>query len=338
MKKFLLKILILSGIVCATIKSIETIVDKRLVFYSSISNEKTYFNPKHFESIIQYKLFQNRNRNISIIGSSRAAGFEKEMFHSKNIYNYSMIINSIEDIYNLIVDIDLKENDTLIIGLDQWNFNKNHLSRLESRYKSKYFKLPFLLFDDIEKQKDVYLIGEKAINNFSGFRNDGSYFYGKRYITDEKDLYDFLFKDSFDLIEKGEWIFNYGSEVDLNQINIIESILKYCKMNKIIVFGFSPPFAPSIVKKMNSSKYDYSYIDKSTKIIEQLFLKHRFYYKNFTNYNFYNDSFYLDGFHPNRNIYYKILKDLNIPVNTNFDNTKNINQNELKLLTKYFSN
>ena len=64
MKKFLLKILILSGIVCATIKSIETIVDKRLVFYSSISNEKTYFNPKHFESIIQYKLFQNRNRNV----------------------------------------------------------------------------------------------------------------------------------------------------------------------------------------------------------------------------------------------------------------------------------
>ena len=116
----------------------------------------------------------------------------------KNFFTFRKYFSSF---CKILEHIDLKENDTLIIGLDQWNFNKNHLSRLESRYKSKYFKLPFLLFDDIEKQKDVYLIGEKAINNFSGFRNDGSYFYGKRYITDEKDLYDFLFKDSFDLID-----------------------------------------------------------------------------------------------------------------------------------------
>ena len=99
-----------------------------------------------------------------------------------------MIVNSIQDVYNLVKDLDLKKNDTLILGLDQWNFNKKYFARYTNTYTSNNLNLPFILFDNSKQLDSLLLIGSKAIQNFSGFRNDGSYFYGRRFIVPKKRL------------------------------------------------------------------------------------------------------------------------------------------------------
>ena len=336
MKKFLIYIikLILSLIFCFYFLFVLNEYGISQILNSS-KEFNILFNPKHQQSIIDFKLNQEK-KEISIIGTSRTAGFEKGMFSNKSFYNYSMIVNSIRDVKNLVNDLNINKGDTIILGIDQWNFNNSYFYRLLNNYKTNKLSFPFTLIDKKKKTSSHLLIGEKSIDNFSGFRNDGSYFDGKRFIIPKEELKDYNFIDTYSLIQNGNSRFEYGSKVDLNQIEILEELLVYSKENEIILIGFFPPFAPSVNKMMNNPKYDYSYIKESSKLIAHLFDEYGFKFKDFTNMNFYDDSFYLDGFHCNRNIYYNILKELKIPVNKNFDNTFNISIEEANFLNEYF--
>ena len=337
MQKFtvkVLKIILLTTIGLMFLSNLNNSILEKIRVISETSD--IYINPKFSQSIIDFKLNENENE-ISIIGTSRVSGFEKNMFRNKRIFNYSMIVNSLEDILNLIIEIDLNKNDTLIIGLDQWTFNENYNQRNNNSFKLNRLNLPFLFFDKIKKFNGISLIGQKSITNFSGFRADGSYFDGKRFLVPEFEKEDYLFKNTFDRIEKGNKKFEYGNNVDLIQLLLLENILKFCKENDIQVYGFSPPFAPSVIKKMKTGKYNYSYIDKSTQLIKYLFQDYDYNYKDFTDYNLFDDTFYLDGSHCNRNVYYQILKDLNIPIDTGFDNEKELSKGELIIISNYFN-
>ena len=302
-------------------------------------NQKIYFNPKFKQSIIDFKLKQEK-KDISIIGTSRVAGFEKAMFMNQSVYNYSMITWSLNDIFNLIQELEFDKKDTLIFGIDQWNFNKSYFHKSTNNFKKNNLNIPFIFLDEVKNFEEKVFIGIKAIGNHSGFRNDGSYFDGKRFITSQKELKsldiwtgeimdkDIYFKNKYERI--------IGSEVDYNQLKKLKKILEYCGKKNILVYGFFPPFAPSILKKMKSENYDFSFIEKSVKEINRLFINHNYEFKDFTNYNLFDDSFYLDGSHANRNIYYQILKDLKILTNSNFDNDFQINREELESLKNYF--
>lgn len=294
------------------------------------------FNPKHRQSFIDFKLNQKK-REISIIGSSRTAGFEKEMFSNESVYNYSMIVNSITDIKNLIIDLNLSKGDTVVLGLDQWNFNSSYFSRLSNSYKINNINFPNTLLDDRKETSDYLLIGGKAIENFSGFKNDGSYFYGKRFIVPKPELEDYLFTDTYSRIQEGNRRFEYGSKVDLKQIKTLEELLIYLQKNKITLVGFFPPFAPSVNNKMNNTRYEYSYINESSKLVTQLFHKYGFKFSDLTKIDLYEDSFYLDGFHCNRNVYYYILKVLGISINPNFKNEFEISEHDKINLNNYFT-
>jgi hypothetical protein len=127
-----------------------------------------------------------------------------------------------------------------------------------------------------------------------------------------------------------------GSDVDYNQVKKLKKILEYCKEKNIVVYGFFPPFAPSVLKKMKSENYDFSFIKKSLKEINKLFKENNYEFKDFTNYILFDDSFYLDGSHANRNIYFQILKDLKIQTNSYFDNDFQIKREELESLKSFF--
>ncbi|MFL2601047.1 MAG: hypothetical protein ACJ0PU_02815 [Flavobacteriaceae bacterium] len=342
MKEFLKFIFKLSLVVSTglfVIFLINKISINRLIKLSN--DQEIYYNPKFNQSIIDFKL-KKQNTHISIVGTSRTAGFEKEMFLNTSVYNYSMIAWSLEDFYNLVKEIGFSKNDTLIIGIDQWNFNKKYMYRLNNSYKKNNLNLPYVLFDELKKVNGVYLIGEKSFASFSGFRNDGSYFDGKRLIMSDEELLEanillppsrnnknFNFKDDYKRI--------MGSEIDLNQLKFLTKILEYCKNKSIFVFGFSPPFAPSVMQLMKENKYDFTYINNSTILIRKLFDEFKFKYMDFTEYLLFDDSFYIDGSHCNRNVYFQILKDLEIPVSLNFDNSFNISKKELKLIKSYFN-
>ena len=136
------------------------------------------FNPKHQQSIIDFKLNQKK-REISIVGSSRTAGFEKEMFSNESVYNYSLTVNSITDIKNLIIDLNLSNGDTVVLGLDQWNFNSSYNGRLLNYYKLNNINIPNTLLDDRKETSDYLLIGDKAIENFQDSKMMVLIFMGK---------------------------------------------------------------------------------------------------------------------------------------------------------------
>ena len=273
MKEFLKFIFKLSLVVSTglfVIFLINKISINRLIKLSN--DQEIYYNPKFNQSIIDFKL-KKQNTHISIVGTSRTAGFEKEMFLNTSVYNYSMIAWSLEDFYNLVKEIGFSKNDTLIIGIDQWNFNKKYMYRLNNSYKKNNLNLP----------------------SFSGFRNDGSYFDGKRLIMSDEELLEanillppsrnnknFNFKDDYKRI--------MGSEIDLNQLKFLTKILEYCKNKSIFVFGFSPPFAPSVMQLMKENKYDFTYINNSTILIRKLFDEFKFKYMDFTEYLLFDDS------------------------------------------------
>ncbi len=314
------------------------------IYISKLTNlskkQKIFFNPRFKQSIIDFKLNQEK-KEISIIGTSRTAGFEQEMFLNKSVYNYSMITWSLEDVFSLIKKIKFDKNDTILLGIDQWNFNKSYLNRLTNSFKINNLNLPFIFFDKVYQIKNISLIGSKALYNYSGFRNDGSYFDGKRLALSDKELIasgislppsrnpdDINFNKYYKRI--------MGSEIDQNQLKILKKILRYCKKKKIILFGFFPPFAPSVFKKMKSDKYNYTFIEKSKIEIEHLFSEYNYQFKDFTEYDYFDDSFFLDGSHCNRNVYYQIIKDLKIPANPYFDNFFNASKFEIELVNKNF--
>lgn len=159
--------------------------------------------------------------------------------------------------------------------------------------------------------------------------------HGKRFIVSDNLLEDFNFKDTFNRIEKGNNRFEYGSEPDQIQLRLLEEILKYCSDSKINVIAFFPPFSPSVNEKMQSKNYDY--IKKSSLEIKKIFNSYSFIFEDFTQLDFYGDEYYLDGFHCNRNVYYKILKELNIKINKDFDDTFEIKNDEIYALKEYFN-
>ena len=296
-------------------------------------SQKILFNPNYNQSLIDFKLKHNKEE-ISIIGSSRTAGFEDKMFANQSVYNYSLIVNSIQDIFNLIVELNLQKNDTLIIGLDQWNFNKNYKLRHQKKFTKNNIYFPYILFNQNSSFENIYLLGIKSICNFSGFRNDGSYFYGKRFISPKNKLEDFNFRDTFERIENGNRRFEYGEYVDSDQTKIIEELLFYLKNKEVKLYAFFPPFAPSVYKKMN--KKNYNYIKSASIELSKIFMEFGFTFKDFTGLKVFGDRYYIDGFHSNRNINYYILKELNLNVNKNFDNNYEVESNELILLESYF--
>ena len=337
MKRFISKITGLIFFVSIILITIQILVQKKWAFYATLNDSDTplYFNPSHTESIIDFKLSKKKHHEISIIGTSRTAGFERQMFRNKKTYNYSMIINSLIDIFSLTKDLDLQHSDTLILGLDQWDFNKNYLKRHINIYENTYLKKPYILFEKTTNYNDTFLIGDKAIKHVSGFRNDGSYFYGEKFIVPIEEHNDYNFKNTFDRIEKGDRRFEYGEEIDFEQLILIKNLLEYCQNKDLVVYGIFPPFAPSVIQKMQSNKYDYSYIKKASNKLKQLFNKFNYTFLDLTSYDRFEDHYYLDGFHCNRNVYFQLLKELKIPIDQTFDNHFNVNKTELLVTKKY---
>ena len=298
------------------------------------STHKTYFNPKKTKAISKFKL-KHKGSDISILGTSRVSGFEQSMFENQSVYNYSMISNSFDDIYNIIHELELAQNDTIILGIDQWILNQKYPKRNINYYENSFFDFP-LIFENYKTVDSVFLIGKASQTNFSGYRKDGSYFHGKRFIIEEKKRRDYNFKNTLSRIKNSTDRFEKGENIDLIQIKKLSRILEYCKSKQIEIVAFFPPFAPTIYNKMFIETNNYSYISKAKINLINLFDNYDFIFEDFTKIEGFNDNFFLDGFHCNRNIYYEILNKLGFKTNKSFDNSLNLSEQEKMFLTRNF--
>ncbi|UPT71373.1 MAG: hypothetical protein M0D53_02955 [Flavobacterium sp. JAD_PAG50586_2] len=288
------------------------------------------YNEKNYRYLKWKKLMIHKRFEVIALGSSRVLQFRENMFET-SFYNAGYTISGVADFVPFLKTIPKEKHPKyLIIGLDQWMFNKNwdeiKTIKNASFWKEAFRKNPdiktiFKTWQDLLASKyslnmsnhknKIQLIGLNACVNNLGFRNDGSMQYGidiEKKIANDTTANDYNFKDTFSRIEDERIQFKYGNSINPKAISELEKLLTYCKNNQIHVVAFFPPFADAVNKKMNDSK-KFGYRDHLYQRCNPLFKKYSFELYDYSSLKTINsnDSEVIDGFHGSEMTYAKML-------------------------------
>jgi hypothetical protein len=323
------------------------------------------YNEKNYSYLKFQSICERDKVDVLALGSSRVLQFREEMF-IKPFFNAGYTIGRVSDFSVFLSKIpDSKLPKYLLLGLDQWMFNKTwnkinkpkltlDWSRNSSMSIESGFNATIKFYKDIVKGKidlthlfqerpndNSELIGLNAILNHTGFRNDGSMYYGKqieRLLKSDSVNYDFIYKESFDRIKKGNNRFEYGEEIDSKAISDLDSFLSYCNAKGIKVIGIIQPYSDKVFTEMIISK-NYKYIDKLSSHINPVFNKYNYeiYSYNSTKKCDSSDTEMIDGFHGGEVVYLRMILDIlsqNSELNSVCD-LKRLNDDLLKRKNRY---
>jgi len=340
MKKFLITILLflLPIILLAAIPTAVLIISKENFFKIDeiISSKKKYiigyvYNEANYIYLKLKYLNLNERKDILALGSSRVLQFRENMFDS-SFYNAGYTIVGVSD-FKLFLDNVPKQKypKYMIIGLDQWMFNKkanyyNNNSINSWKNSLNFFPKPesyFNIYKDLITKKYSFItladndsinkIGLNAKINNNGFTNDGSMLYGQqinKLLNNDITANDYNYEDTYYEIDriKNKGRFAYGDSVDNIALLELTELLEFCNLNKIKVIAFFPPFADKVYQKL-SENGNYNYLNELSYKIKPLFDKYGFELYNFPTVSSCgsSDSETIDGFHGGEVTYQRIL-------------------------------
>lgn len=134
--------------------------------------------------------------------------------------------------------------------------------------------------------------------------------YTNSYLYPEKQA-DYQFKDTYRRIEQGIEQFEYGEEVDVQTLEYLDKLLEYCSKQHIQVIAFIPPFAPSVVDRMEGEGH-YKYLKKIMPSVQDMFDRYEYEIYDFTDVRKIgcDDSYFVDGFHGSDIVYSMIIKEM----------------------------
>jgi hypothetical protein len=274
--------------------------------------------------------------DIITLGSSRVLPFREEFFSTK-FAGAGRAVTQITEAGMFIDRIVEMEHvpKTIMFGLDFWWFHNDYAKRnvssrhlpTEKGFASNKLRSILdnivrnridisdvakkILFDAERKQyrqyTDFHSMGLNALNNFSGFRKDGSYFYGN-ILAGYRPSADKQFKNTVMRINNGTDKFRYGDHVNEQAWESLLYFVKKAQDNNIEVILFYPPLSNKVFELMDKKSTDYKYIDILTKRLEQL--------GNF--FDFHNPSIlntnsceFIDGFHGGETTNARLLQYIN---------------------------
>lgn len=300
-------------------------------------NEKTLigysYNEKNYRYLKWKKLIIDKQYDVVALGSSRVLQFREAMFTSR-FYNAGYTISGVEDFLPFLKSIPKEKYPKyLIIGLDQWMFNKNW-NEIKTIKKATFWTDAFHKNPDIKtllttwedllnskyeidmpnQKNQIKLIGLNACVNQLGFRTDGSMEYGKeieKKLAKDTTSNDYNFADTFSRIDGERLQFKSGNTTNPKAICELEKLLGFCKLNKIHVVAFFPPFANAVNQKMYESG-KFGYLNSLYETCNPIFRKYSFELYDYSSLKTINanDSEVIDGFHGSETIYAKMLVDL----------------------------
>lgn len=293
------------------------------------------YNESNYRYLKQIELKSRQAQHIIALGSSRVLQFRDKMF-TKPFYNAGYTISSISDFIPFIeFNLENKRPEVLIIALDQWMFNEKwdnleDYNMSEKQWNSSFnynasvgtifnvwsdlfsgkYGLEILTTSNTYHNKQLK-IGLNAIVNNTGFRKDGSIFYGDqihKLLSNDSTAIDFGYFDTYSRIENGNRRFEYGAKVNDKALQILSDLLIYCKNKNIYVVAILPPFANAVNSKMKQSG-NYVYMDSIYSKSIELFRKQQFELWDLSNLSKYNsnDDETIDGFHGSEVAYLKML-------------------------------
>lgn len=339
MKKFLINILIflLPILIILLIPVFILIISKENFFKIDkvINSKEKYFigyvyNEVNYHYLKWAYLNLNDKKDIWALGSSRVLLFRENMF-DLTFYNAGYTILGLNDFKSFLNSIPKsKYPKYLIIGLDQWMFNEK-FDDLNKKNSINSWKNSFTFFPKpatyLSVYKDLFTnkygfsallqddglnrIGLNAKINNTGFVNDGSIYYGKqivKLINNDVTANDYKYRDTYDRIENGGWLFERGDSVNNKALLELDKLLKFCKENQIQVVAFFPPFADEVYKKMIETG-GYGYLQKIYDKTKPIFDKYEYEIYNFSTVSSCDssDKETIDGFHGGELTYQRIL-------------------------------
>jgi len=290
------------------------------------------FNDQNY-AYLKWKTIDLKDRyDIIALGSSRVLPFRENMFKT-SFYNAGYTIEKADDFVPFLEGISSeKYPKVLVVALDQWMFNQewnkaqtlnkdslywknsyttNFTFSLLKQVAVKIYQREYSITDLLKKKDSINKIGIQAQIKNTGFRKDGSMYYGKLIeskLNNDTTYLDYNFKDTYNRIENGNRRFEYANDIDKTTINKIEQLIDFCTKHNIHLIAFLPPYADAVMKKMKEVG-KYSYLDKIDTQIKPLFVKKGFEYYNFSTMKSINsnDTETSDGFHGNEVAYQRLL-------------------------------
>jgi len=303
---FLLPILCLLGfnLFILTLSG-ELFAPDRIIACQSINNGLiglAYSDPTKY---IKLKNTEQKKPKILVLGTSRVMQFRDFFFNNPELfYNAGGAVSKIKDFNIFINTLQTDNTQVLIVGLDQYFFNKNwdDLNGLQSNYSNNFSIENILLKKNLNILKD-FAEGKIDIKRL---RPDGSYFIGK---TSPALTEDIGFKDTFKRISDGNRRFEYSRNINNPAIKELDVFLQNCKRKNIHVIAFLPPFAHAVWNEIKSRSTDYSYIFNLKDRLEPILNSYSFDFFDFSDIASLGstDDETLDGFHGSEIAYLRMF-------------------------------
>ena len=234
-------------------------------------------------------------QTVVALGSSRVLAFREEMFRS-SFYNAGYTVSPVEEFREFLSNVpDRLSPEILIIGVDQWMFNRTWIDQSrtdKSRWTTNQsdslqlgLKTIPKLYKDVVRGKlsfsgpktedGVVHVGLNAICNQKGFRNDGSFSYGNQ-------VEQLLKTDPLneDLPLRRSPRFAPSNVVDKEARQELKELLDYCADRGIRVVGFLPPFMDRLYERMLASG-EHEYVRTLGRELRPLFEEQGFEFHEF---------------------------------------------------------
>lgn len=304
-----------------------------------IDKERDYligyaYHEDNYKYIKWKELTSKPKRSVVALGSSRVLQFRAQMFQS-DFYNSGYTISSITDFIPFLEGIPSeKYPETLIIGLDQWMYNKawdpiaGEVSS-SSKWKNSFKRSPSIgtsisiwkdlaaakygmeIFQSADGPGEAIKIGLNALVNNKGFRSDGSIYYGSqidKLVANDPSARDYAFEETFGRIDNGNKRFEYGEEINPKALEELEKLLAFCKNHNIYLIGFLPPFAEGVQTKMDETG-QYGYVKGIYDASKAIFDKNEFEFWDLSDLSTFgsSDKEVIDGHHGGEATYLKML-------------------------------
>lgn len=270
---------------------------------------------------VKAKTLASRNPTVVVLGTSRVMQFRESFFRNPTVfYNAGGLVARVKDFRSFIEEVDITGVETLVIGLDQYFFNEDwdDLTKSPTTYEDTYSTIGVLrnqkLLRDLWQGKFEYArlgrrgrIGLTATMYDEGFREDGSYRYGR--VIDHPHLaWDVDFENTYKRMRKGNKRFQYGSVVSVAALDELDSFLTICRAKGIHVVAILPPFAHEVWERILKQGDDYRYMRELYSELTPLFEASSFELFDFSDLASVGsgDAETIDGFHGSEVAYLRL--------------------------------
>lgn len=282
-----------------------------------------YTDPMH---LVKHEVLGKRQPEIIALGSSRVLSFRGFVYSEPSLfYNCGRSVGKVQDMKSFLSSYPGQKPKIILLGLDQDFFGvedrdldripRSYLTK-ESTYGDRLIKGTKALFDAV-KEGEIEIgvtlteassfMGRNARLHHEGYRQDGSYIYGRKLRDSEKD--DYSFSSTMKRINKRKGRFAPADKIHPGAVRELTEFVELCHENEIHVVAFLPPYANKVFKRLEEERSKFPHVFDLHAELQPILNRHGFKLFDFSDLKLVGSNDYEthDGFHASETAYLKLI-------------------------------